>query len=430
MTSTPIPEVKRRPFHRLVYFSVPAAFLISLWLPVRVVFFSRPSFRDGLVEAVVLLLVVVRLALRESIVTDRRNLKTKSSFLKYVSLTADIVTAVPWVTILSPLIGPAARLFFLLKLLYARRILDIRRILDSHDSLHPAITRLLPMALILPVMVHLIACGWVWLGSGTAPAGATPVVDYCRAVYWTITTLCTVGYGDISARTVPQMFYANLTMTMGVAFFGYILSNMASLIARLDATRDEYLSQLDRVDGFMRYNGLSARLRTKVRAYYRYLWDSRSGYDDSSVLSALPTKLRVEVSIEMNAEMIEKVPVLKGASQDLLEEIVLELKPAIVVPEEVIFRAGAPGDAMYFIHRGAVDILSREGDVVATLEAGAFFGEMALLASQPRNASARAVDYCELFVLSREVFLAVLKRHPDFEKHVRDIASSRTSGRN
>jgi voltage-gated potassium channel len=418
-------EAKRRRFHWLVYANIPAAVLAGVFLPLRIVFFDRFPRADWVVDASLLVLVALRFATHGSSYADRREPRRRSSLRRTASLLADILTAVPLVTLLDLTWGVEARYLFLLKLLFLRRLMDVRKVLDSHDSVHPAVARLIPVGIVMPLVVHVIACGWIWLGSGSAGPSPDKVFEYGRAVYWAVTTLCTVGYGDITGRTLPQMFYANGTMVVGVAFFGYVLSNIASLLARMDAAREEYMSLLDKVESFMRYNDLPAALRSKVRAYYRYLWESRKGYDDSSVLADLPQKLRVEVSLHMNAEIIEKVPLLRGADQNLLREIVLLFKPRVAVPGEEVFRAGDPGDAMYFIHRGPMEILSKEEKLIATLQAGSFFGEMALLTSSPRNATARAVNYCDLSVLSRESFEGVLHRHPRFGAHVREAAAHR-----
>lgn len=59
---------------------------------------------------------------------------------------------------------------------------------------------------------------------------------------------------------------------------------------------------------------------------------------------------------------------------------------------------------MYFIHKGVVEVVSEDGAVVfAKMEAGAFFGEIALLFSCPRTASIRTQRDSDLFVLSRSV---------------------------
>ena len=67
------------------------------------------------------------------------------------------------------------------------------------------------------------------------------------------------------------------------------------------------------------------------------------------------------------------------------------------------------------------------GDIAiyATLTNGDFFGEIALLLSQPRTASIRALDYCDLYALSKETFDRVLGHYPDFAKHIQSIARQR-----
>jgi len=167
-------------------------------------------------------------------------------------------------------------------------------------------------------------------------------------------------------------------------------------------------------------------LRSRVREYYRYVWKSHQGYDVSAILDELPPKLRADVALFLNAEMIEKVPLLKGADRRLLEGLVIELKPRVVVPQEELFCAGDPGDGMYFILRGAIEIVTADGAVLATLGPGSFFGEAALVTARPRNATARAAGYGDVFFLKREAFERVLSHNPGFRQQVNAIAATRT----
>jgi voltage-gated potassium channel len=81
---------------------------------------------------------------------------------------------------------------------------------------------------------------------------------------------------------------------------------------------------------------------------------------------------------------------------------------------------------MYFIGHGTVEVLSADGrSIYATLTDGDFFGEIALLFSQPRTASIRALGYCDLYALSKETFDRVLSHYPDFAGHIQDIARQR-----
>jgi CRP/FNR family transcriptional regulator, cyclic AMP receptor protein len=81
-----------------------------------------------------------------------------------------------------------------------------------------------------------------------------------------------------------------------------------------------------------------------------------------------------------------------------------------------ICRIGDPGDAMYVIDVGKVEISITDADganlTLAELEAGDFFGEMAMLDGQGRSANATAVENSRLAKLTREDFLAFMQSDP------------------
>jgi CRP-like cAMP-binding protein len=90
-------------------------------------------------------------------------------------------------------------------------------------------------------------------------------------------------------------------------------------------------------------------------------------------------------------------------------------------PGEIIFRQGDEGDRAYFIHSGEVEVLKEEGGsekVLARLAKGQYFGEMALIANQPRNATIRAVSNVRLAVLGKRNFLLMLSALPSTEKDI------------
>jgi CRP-like cAMP-binding protein len=88
---------------------------------------------------------------------------------------------------------------------------------------------------------------------------------------------------------------------------------------------------------------------------------------------------------------------------------------------------GAPGDEMYFIVHGEVEVVDEHDSVLARLHDGDFFGEMALLTDNPRNATARTASFCDLYVLGRESFKQVAVRHPVFHSSIDEKARNRLS---
>lgn len=332
-------------------------------------------------------------------------------------LTADILAVIPfWILPVPPL----CQLFRLLKLASVAEFMTQWR----HNAIQSANTLRLGFFLFwLGLIAHWIACGWLAL------RGLPPEFDksthYIRAIYWCITTLATVGYGDITPTTNPQMAYAIAVMILGAGVYGYTIANVSSILANIDPAKVRYREILEKLSAFMRYRNIPPHLQERILDYNAYLWEKRLGYDESAAIAGLPPSLRAEVSLFLNREIIERVPLFRGASEEFVRAVALEMRPVIFTPGDYIMRAGEPGSEMYFISRGTIEIVTADGKVVATLTAGDFFGEMALLLNQPRAASARAVDYCDLYLLEKTTFSHILARFPDFSSHIEKVAGKR-----
>jgi CRP-like cAMP-binding protein len=99
---------------------------------------------------------------------------------------------------------------------------------------------------------------------------------------------------------------------------------------------------------------------------------------------------------------------------------------------ELIFQEEAPGDRMYIVKSGSVRIAKRikaQENTLAVLNAGEFFGEMALLDGMPRSASARAAEDAKVLSISRANYQALRERSAGTALKVTDILVSVLSTR-
>lgn len=110
-------------------------------------------------------------------------------------------------------------------------------------------------------------------------------------------------------------------------------------------------------------------------------------------------------------EIIKQIPFFSGLSEEDLQAIGQKVQLQYFGPDQVIFEEGDYGEEMYIIKRGKVQVL-RDFAVLAELEDHAFFGEMALVSEEPRNASVRALTEVEALVLKKEDFRALLESKP------------------
>jgi len=124
-------------------------------------------------------------------------------------------------------------------------------------------------------------------------------------------------------------------------------------------------------------------------------------------------------------DIIEGVPLFEGCSRVFLNSLSMALRPKAFSAGEHIVRAGTRGHEMYFINRGSVEVIGTDGQILDTLDEGDFFGEIALLLSQDRTASVRAVTDCDLLVLDRSDLSRAVRDHPHFANSIREVARKR-----
>jgi CPA1 family monovalent cation:H+ antiporter len=123
--------------------------------------------------------------------------------------------------------------------------------------------------------------------------------------------------------------------------------------------------------------------------------------------------------------LIERLDILSGLDERQLDRVARLLRPRFTVPNERIIRKGDRGDAVFFIVSGAVEVALAAGPV--RLGSGEFFGEMALLSGQPRQADIVALTYCRLLVLRRADFERFMAANPEARDAINRVAAARHS---
>ncbi len=120
---------------------------------------------------------------------------------------------------------------------------------------------------------------------------------------------------------------------------------------------------------------------------------------------------------EQKRELLARVPLFQGFAPRDLDALVPAARPIAVAARDELFHKGDVGSQLYVVIEGRLKALttSADGDDVVfnVMGPGEWFGEIALLSENPRSATVRAIERCELLVLDRRDFIAFLKRSPD-----------------
>ncbi|RMX52130.1 hypothetical protein pdam_00015158 [Pocillopora damicornis] len=241
---------------------------------------------------------------------------------------------------------------------------------------------------------------------------------YVLSLYWATATATSTGYGDLHAATIGEKWFSIFAMLTGIGlFFGFILGGMASMLTNLDSRRMRYTHHFDVIKDHMRDMKISSDIRSRVLAYYAYLWTHNRGENGDGMFSDLPLTFQAELSLSINKKVLEKAPLFRGLNPGFRRMLSLVIRPVFYMPNQIIANKGDIGHHMFYIHRGRAEVSSfilceNENEVLVTLKEGKLFGEVSMVYNLPRATSVRAASPCVVFLLDRVDLNRVLRHYP------------------
>ena len=334
-----------------------------------------------------------------------------------------LATLVPWPTILF-FTGTPSILLYLPAAVRLCRIRSVyeRFILRKKEFQLPGWCLPFGIAICGVLIIHLLACGWLYF---TPQAEKEDLYTaYNIAIYWCVTTVSTVGYGDVTPKTNPSRLFTMVVMMIGAALYGVIVGQISRIMMASDRRQASTNEKLESMAAFFRFYDIPGDLQKNVLKFYNHLLSSKLNEDEEKILADLPEGLRAEIKIYMNVKLIAKVTMFQGVSQSCLVAAAAGLEQIYFNPDSPIIRKGEQGGEMYLIGHGCVRV--HVGDhFIATLEQGAFFGEMALIDNIVRTADVTASSYCYLYRLQKAQFIELVAKHDDLRKNVENIIAAR-----
>ncbi|XP_031563949.1 potassium voltage-gated channel subfamily H member 6-like isoform X4 [Actinia tenebrosa] len=355
----------------------------------------------------------------------------------------DLVAAIPFELLI--MIGNTDQTTTLIGLLKTARLLRLVRVarkLDHYSEYGTAVLCLLMCSFAL--LAHWLACIWYAIGNLErskknntigwldilADQIQTPYNDmipesgpdleskYITALYFTLSSLTSVGFGNVSPNTNTEKIFSICVMLIGSLFYAAIFGNVAAIIARLYSNTARYHAQMQRVREFIRFHQIPFPLRQRVEDYAHHVWSYTNGIDMEQVLVQFPECLQADICLHLNTELLSMYKVFKSASEGCLRALALRLRTTHLPPGDYIVYQGDEVCQLYFIMRGTVEIL-QDDVIMAILGRGDSFGESfnsyPARPSGKSKASVRALTYCDLRTIAREDIIHIQKLYPGFK---------------
>lgn len=214
---------------------------------------------------------------------------------------------------------------------------------------------------LLLVSVMIFAASAMHAVEGPVQPKAFGTIPDC--MWWAITTLTTVGYGDLVPITPLGRFIAAVTMIAGLGIFALPVGIVAT----------GFVNMIHRRDFVVTFG------------------------------------------------MLARVPLFRDFDAQLLSEIMTLLRAESVAPGGIVSAQGERAATMYFVVTGTVEVRLRDRKI--QFRSGDFFGEVVLLQKTMRAAMIVALDPCRLLTLSADDFERLMQRHPELQTRLPALAA-------
>ncbi|CAN1750735.1 Potassium channel AKT1, partial [Linum perenne] len=237
-------------------------------------------------------------------------------------------------------------------------------------------------------------------------------IRYVTSMYWSITTLTTVGYGDLHPVNTGEMIFDIFYMLFNLGLTAYLIGNMTNLVVHGTSRTRRFRDTIQAASSFAQRNQLPDRLQDQMLAHLclRFRTDSE-GLQQQETLDSLPKAIRSSISHYLFYSLVDKVYLFRGVSNDLLFQLVSEMKAEYFPPkEDVILHNEAPTD-FYILVSGSVGYFIYIGflQVVGELKTGDVCGEIGVLCYKPQLFTVRTKRLCQLLRMNRTTFLNIVQ---------------------
>ncbi|XP_018911095.2 voltage-gated inwardly rectifying potassium channel KCNH6 isoform X3 [Bemisia tabaci] len=351
----------------------------------------------------------------------------------------DLVAAIPFdLIVVGSNTEETTTLIGLLKTARLLRLVRVARKIDRYSEYGAAVLLLLMATFAL--IAHWLACIWYAIGNAERPrlkakvgwldhlaedtqqayfpnntGGPSIRSKYITALYFTFTSLTSVGFGNVAPTTDAEKTFTICVMLVGSLMYASIFGNVSAIIQRLYSGTSRYQIQMFRVREFIRFHKIPNPLRQRLEEYFQHAWTYTNGIDMNSVLKGFPECLQADICLHLNRNLLTNCSAFSGASPGCLRALSLKFKTTHAPPGDTLVHRGDVLTYLYFMSRGSIEIL-RDDIVMAILGKNDIFGENPCKHATIGKSSCnvRALTYCDLLKIHRDDLLEVLDLYPEF----------------
>ncbi|XP_025102647.1 potassium voltage-gated channel subfamily H member 8-like isoform X3 [Pomacea canaliculata] len=338
--------------------------------------------------------------------------------------------------------NPAVHMGTLIHLLKVARLLRLARLLQKIERYSQySIFVVAILMCVFALLAHWLACIWYAIGKQELednPDNWTigwlyelserinePIYNrshpdtmtcYVTALYFTCSSLTSVGFGNVSANTNAEKIFSVCSMLVGAMMHALVFGNVTAFIQRMYARRANFHAKTKDMKEFFRFHHFPKPLKTRMQEYFQTTWSVNNGIDVREIMNDFPEDLRGEIGLHLNREIL-LLPIFQHATQACLRSLALQTSRMYFGPGEYLIHKGDAIRNIYYVCSGSMEVLKDE-QVVAILGKGDLFGTD-IMFDNPISISGcdvRSLAFCELLCINTQGLVECLQPYPVFSE--------------
>uniref|UniRef100_A0A671UVR5 Potassium voltage-gated channel, subfamily H (eag-related), member 5a n=1 Tax=Sparus aurata TaxID=8175 RepID=A0A671UVR5_SPAAU len=252
-------------------------------------------------------------------------------------------------------------------------------------------------------------------GTGQWEGGPNKDTLYISSLYFTMTSLTTIGFGNIAPATDGEKIFSVAMMMVGSLLYATIFGNVTTIFQQMYTNTNRYHEMLNNVRDFLKLYQVPKGLSERVMDFIVSTWAMSKGIDTDKVLSICPKDMRADICVHLNRQVFNDHPAFRLASDGCLRSLAVEFQTTHCAPGDLIFHIGESVDTLCFVVSGSLEVI-QDDEVIAILGKGDVFGDVFWKESTMARACAnvRALTYCDLHVIRRDALMKVLEFYTAF----------------
>ncbi|KAH0954497.1 hypothetical protein HN011_011688 [Eciton burchellii] len=259
---------------------------------------------------------------------------------------------------------------------------------------------------------------YLWTNASTAPelvAGPSRRTMYVTALYFTMTCMTSVGFGNVAAETDNEKIFTICMMIIAALLYATIFGHVTTIIQQMTSATAKYHDMLNNVREFMKLHEVPKALSERVMDYVISTWAMTKGLDTDKVLNYCPKDMKADICVHLNRKVFNEHPAFRLASDGCLRALAMHFTMSHSAPGDLLYHTGESIDSLCFIVTGSLEVI-QDDEVVAILGKGDVFGDSFWTNSSIGQSAAnvRALTYCDLHTIKRDRLLEVLDFYQAF----------------